>query len=128
MRPRKRLPLTLRRRNRSQPAEPMVDIPVKKGKVAIPQRFLQVPNGDPGTEVYQQAVLIAGRLMDGKLWDGKDPICIADVDAAQGKLKHLSDKDLSLFTLDDFAQRVPETASVAAEAETPDEPDADDDG
>ncbi len=105
-------------------AEPMVNIPVKKGKVTIPQRFLQVPNGDPSTEIYQQAVLIAGRLMDGKLWDGKCPICIADVDAVQGKLKHLSDKDLSLFALEDFAQRVPETASIAVEAETHDELDA----
>lgn len=89
-----------------QPKEPTIDIPVKKGKVAIPVSYLKVTNGDPGTDVYQQAVIIAGRLIDGKLWDGKCHICITDVDAAQGKLKHLSDKEIGLFTLDDFAQRV----------------------
>lgn len=104
------------------PAEPTVDIPVKKGKLTIPQRHLQIPNGDPGTEAYQQAVLIAGRLIDGRLWDGKCHICINDVDDAQRKLKHLSDKDLSLFTLEDFARRITDEELGTGE-ETQDSPD-----
>lgn len=89
-----------------QPQEPMIDIPTKKGKVAVPARYLQVTNGNPGSDLYQQAVLLAGRLIDGKLWDVKSPIRIDDVADAQRKLKHLSDKEMSLFTLEDFAHRV----------------------
>lgn len=105
-------------------AEPMVDIPTKKSKVAIPIRFLKIADVETDTEVYQQAVLTAGRLIDGKLWDGRTPICITDVEAAQHKLKHLSDKEMSLFTLEDFAQRVTDAEPDAVEEVTHDSPDA----
>lgn len=98
-----------------QPQEPMIDIPTKKGKVAAPVSHLRVTNGDPGSEMYQQAVQIAGRLIDGKLWDGKFTICIDDVADAQRKLKHLSDKEMSLFTLEDFAHRVTDEEPDMAE-------------
>jgi hypothetical protein len=48
------------------------------------------------------AVLIAGKLIDGKLWDGASPICINHVYAMLKKIKHLSEREMSLFTLDDF--------------------------
>jgi len=91
-----------------QPQEPLIDIPTKKGKGAAPISYLRVTNGDPSSEVYQQAVQIAGRLIDGKLWDGKFAICIDDLADAQRKLKHLSDKDMSLCTREDCARRVTE--------------------
>jgi hypothetical protein len=103
-----------------QPREPMIDIPTKKGKVAIPVSYLHVSNGDPGSEVYQQAVQIAGRLIDGKLWDGKFAICIDDVADAQRKLKHLSDKEMSLFELEDFARRVTDEEPSTTEEVTQD--------
>lgn len=110
-----------------QPQEPRIDIPTKKGKVAVPVSYLHVTNGDPGSEVHQQGVLIAGRLIDGKLWDGKFTIYIDDVADAQRKLKHLSDKEMSLFMLEDFAHRVTDEEPVAAEDTTHDLPETADD-
>jgi len=110
-----------------QPREPTIDIPTKKGKVAIPVSYLRVTNGDPGSDLYQQAVQIAGRLIDGKLWDAKFPICIDDVADAQRKLKHLSDKEMSLFTLEDFAHRVTDEGSHMAKGVTQDLPETTDD-
>jgi hypothetical protein len=49
-------------------------------------------------------VLIAGKLVDGKLWDGTSPIRIDDVYATMKKMKHLSEREMSLFTLEDFVQ------------------------
>lgn len=42
--------------------------------------------------------------MEGKLWDGETPIRIDDVYALAKKMKHLTARDLSLFTLTDFVQ------------------------
>ncbi len=110
-----------------QSREPTIDIPTKKGKVAIPVSYLKVTNGDPGSDLYQQAVLLVGRLIDGKLWDAKFPICIDDVADAQRKLKHLSDKEISLFTLEDFASRVTDEEPVVAEEVLPNLSETDDD-
>jgi hypothetical protein len=48
--------------------------------------------------------MLAGRLIDGKLWDDETPIRFDDVYAVAKKMKHLTEKDLSLFTLKDFVQ------------------------
>lgn len=83
--------------------EPPFEIPTRKGKVKVKTRHLQIA-GEPDDATYQQAITIAGKLIDGNLWDGTTAIIIGDVDAVQRKLQHLTDKELSLFTLDDFVQ------------------------
>lgn len=89
---------------KAEPAEPTVEVPLKKGSIEVKISHLKIVSGDTDAAAYRQAVLIAGRLIDGKLWDGTIPIRLEDVYAVQRKLKHLSDKELSLFTLTDFAQ------------------------
>jgi hypothetical protein len=84
--------------------EPTIDIPLKKGTKAIKISYLKIVGGETDAAAYRQAVLIAGKLIDGKLWDGSTPIRIDDVYAVQRKLKHLSDSEMSLFALEDFVQ------------------------
>lgn len=84
--------------------EPTIDVPLKEGSVAVKVSHLKVVGGESDAAAYRQAVLIAGRLIDGKLWDGMSPIRIDDVYAVQNKLKHLTDRDLSMFELTDFVQ------------------------
>lgn len=84
--------------------EPTIDIPLKKGTLAVKISHLKIVGGETDAAAYRQAVLIAGKLIDGKLWDGTSPIRIDDVYAVQRKLKHLSDSEMSLFALDDFVQ------------------------
>lgn len=48
--------------------------------------------------------MLAGRLIDGKLWDGKSPIRFNDVYAVARQTKQLKDNDLALFTLEDFVE------------------------
>lgn len=86
------------------PAEPTVDVPLKKGKKAVRISHLKIIGGETDAAAYRQAVLIAGRLIDGKLWDGDSPIRIDDVYATMKKMKHLTDKELGLFTLEHFVQ------------------------
>jgi hypothetical protein len=86
------------------PAEPTVDIPLKKGKKAVKISYLKITGGETDAAAYRQAVLIAGKLIDGKLWDGESPIRIDDVYALAKKMKHLTERDLSLFALTDFVQ------------------------
>ena len=72
---------------------------------------------------YRQAVLLAGKLIDGKLWDGDSLIRIDDVYALAKKMKHLTERDLSMFTLTDFVLVGDSTDGdeppVAAEEEEP---------
>ncbi|MBI1281316.1 MAG: hypothetical protein GC179_24530 [Anaerolineaceae bacterium] len=84
--------------------EPTIDIPLKKGTLAVKISHLKIIGGETDAAAYRQAVLIAGKLIDGKLWDGQSPIRIDDVYALQRKLKHLSDSEMSLFALEDFVQ------------------------
>ncbi len=84
--------------------EPTIDIPLKKGTKAVKISHLKIVGGETDAAAYRQAVLIAGKLIDGKLWDGASPIRIDDVYAVQRKLKHLSDREMSLFALEDFVQ------------------------
>ena len=86
------------------PSEPTVDIPLKKGTKAVKISHLKITSGETDAAAYRQAVLIAGKLIDGKLWDGDSPIRIDDVYALAKKMKHLTERNLSLFALEDFVQ------------------------
>lgn len=97
-----------------QPQEPTIDIPVKKGVVTVPISYLKITGGETDAAAYRQAVQIAGKLITGGLWDGKTPIRIDDVYRVQRQIKGLSDKEMSLFTLEDFAQRALDGESSAA--------------
>lgn len=88
----------------SEPEEPTIEIPLRKGTRTIKISHLKISSGETDAAAYRQAVLIAGKLIDGGLWDGKTPIQLMDVYATAKKMKHLSDKELSLFALEDFAQ------------------------
>jgi|GEM_PF-624990 len=84
--------------------EPTIDIPLKKGTQAVKISYLKIIGGETDAAAYRQAVLIAGKLIDGKLWDGLSPIRIDDVYTTVKKMKHLSEREMSLFTLEDFVQ------------------------
>jgi hypothetical protein len=98
------LPSTKKTDTPTPPAEPTVDIPLKKGTKAVKISHLKIVGGETDAAAYRQAVLLAGKLIDGKLWDGESPIRIDDVYALAKKLKHLTERDLSMFTLQDFVQ------------------------
>jgi hypothetical protein len=87
-----------------EPQESTIDVPLKKGSARIKISHLKITGGETDAAAYRQAVLIAGKLIDGDLWDGKTPIHLTDVYATARKMKHLSDKELSLFRLEDFVQ------------------------
>lgn len=110
-----------------QSQEPTIDIPVKKGVVTVPISYLKITGGETDAAAYRQAVQIAGKLITGGLWDGKSPIRIDDVYRVQRQLKGLSDKEMSLFTLEDFAQRASDGESSTALEAAPDRPDTADD-
>ncbi|MGC1309418.1 MAG: hypothetical protein WA885_19530 [Phormidesmis sp.] len=84
--------------------EPTIEIPLKKGTKAVKISHLKIFGGESDAAAYRQATMLAGRLIDGKLWDGETPIRFDDVYAVAKKMKHLTEKDLSLFTLADFVQ------------------------
>lgn len=85
-------------------AEPTIDVPLKKGTLAVKISHLKIVGGETDAAAYRQAVLIAGKLIDGKLWDGASPIRIDDVYTTMKKMKHLTEREMSLFTLEDFVQ------------------------
>ena len=83
--------------------EPTIDIPLKKGTKAVKISHIKIVGGESDAAAYRQATMLAGRLIDGKLWDGESPIRFDDVYAAAKKMKGLTDKELgALFTLEDF--------------------------
>ncbi len=84
--------------------EPTIDILLKKGTLAVKLSHLKIVGGETDAAAYRQAVLIAGKLIDGKLWDGQSHIRIDDVYTTMKKMKHLSEREMSLFTLEDFVQ------------------------
>jgi hypothetical protein len=94
-----------------------IDIPLKKGTLAIKISYLKIVGGETDAAAYRQAVLIAGKLIDGKLWDGQSPIRIDDVYVTMKKMKHLSEREMSLFTLEDFVQ-IGGTADVSEAVES----------
>ncbi len=87
-----------------EPEEPTIPVPLKKSSIEVKISHLKIVGGETDAAAYRQAVLIAGRLIDGKLWDGTSPIRIDDVYVTLKKMKHLTDKDFSLFALTDFVQ------------------------
>ncbi|MBK9121533.1 MAG: hypothetical protein IPM16_00230 [Chloroflexi bacterium] len=86
------------------PSEPTVDVPLRKGTKAVRISHIKITAGDTDAAAYRQAVLLAGRLIDGKLWDGETPIRFDDVPAVARKMKYLTDGDFALFKLEDFVQ------------------------
>jgi hypothetical protein len=100
------------------PAEPTVDIPLKKGKKTVKISRLKITGGETDAAAYRQAVQLAAIFIDGKLWDGETPIRIDDVYALAKKMKHLTARDMPLFSLTDFVQ----VGAVESEL-TSDEPD-----
>src|SRR5690606_20322262 len=48
------------------PAEPTVDVPLKKGTKAVKISHLKIVGGETDAAAYRQAVQIAGKLIDGK--------------------------------------------------------------
>jgi hypothetical protein len=91
--------------------EPTIEIPLKKGTKAVKISHLKIiSSGESDAAAYRQATMLAGRLIDGKLWDGETPIRFDDVYAVAKKMKHLTEKDLSLFTLEDFVQSGTDTS------------------
>lgn len=85
-------------------SEPTIDIPLKKGNKTIPMSHLKIVAGETDASAYRQAVLLAGRLIDGKLWDGESAIQFKDVYTIAKHMKQLKDNDLALFSLEDFAE------------------------
>lgn len=93
----------------SDPPEPMLQIPTKKKKkrgiTSIPARCLQITGGEDGTAAQEQALKVAGRLLDSELWDGKTVIGIDDPPAVLSRLDGLTDKELNmLFKLEQFVK------------------------
>ena len=56
------------------------------------------------TQCHVQIERVHRKVIDGKLWDGQSPIRIDDVYTTMKKMKHLSEREMSLFALEDFVQ------------------------
>mgnify|MGYP001501903563 CR=1 FL=1 len=69
------------------PSEPTVEIPLKMGTKAVKISHLKITGGETDAAAYRQAVVLAGKQIDGKLWDGDSPIRIDDVYALAKKMK-----------------------------------------
>lgn len=102
------------------PSEPTIDVPLKKGTKAVKISHIKIVSGETDAAAYRQAVALAGRLIDGKLWDGETPIRFEDVYRVAKKMKFLTDKDFSLFTLTDFVQVSDESPELLDQADEDD--------
>lgn len=101
--------------------EPTIDVPLKKGTKAVKISHIKIVGGESDAVAYRQAITVAGRLIDGGLWDGESQIRFDDVYATAKKIKGLSDKEIgSLFTLEEFVQ----TGAVDEAPDTSDEDDS----
>ena len=90
--------------------EPTIDVPLKKGTKAVKISHIKIVGGESDAVAYRQAITVAGRLIDGGLWDGESQIRFEDVYTTAKKIKGLSDKEIgSLFTLEEFVQTGKET-------------------
>ena len=85
-------------------SEPTIDIPLKKGVKAVKISHLKIVSGETDAASYRLAVQIAAKLIGGGLWNGKTPIRIHDAHATLKQMAHLTDKEMSLFTLADFVE------------------------
>lgn len=95
--------------------EPTIDVPLKKGTQAVKMSHIKIVSGDSDAAAYRQATILAGRLIDGKLWDGETAIHFENVSEVTKKMKHLTEKDLSLFDLTDFVQLATATEKVSTD-------------
>lgn len=102
--------------------EPTIEVPLKKGTQAVKMSHIKIVAGETDAAAYRQATMLAGRLIDGKLWDGKTPIHFENVTEVAKKMKHLTINDLSLFTLDDFVQAASEEVEETSDESTETEP------
>ena len=84
--------------------EPTIEIPLKKGTKTVKMSHVKIVGGETDATAYRQAVMLAGRLIDGKLWNGESPIRFNDVYAVAKQMKQLQDNDLLLFSLEDFVE------------------------
>jgi hypothetical protein len=96
-----RKPVTKAAPTPAENTEPTLDIPLRKGVRKVAAALLALPDDEAERTA---ALALTGRLIDGKLWDAKVPIRIHDVEDATRKLRYLSDKELALFTLEEFAE------------------------
>lgn len=97
-------PPTPKKSTKPTPTEPTVDVPLKKGMKAVKVSHIKITGGETNAAAYRQAVLLAGKLIDGKLWDGETPIRFDDVYRVSKKMKFLTAADFSLFKLEDFVE------------------------
>ncbi len=95
------------------PTEPMLEIPLKKGSKSVKLSHLEIVGGEDET-IHQQALALVGKLIEGKLWDGTVPIRIPDVPTLAKKLKHLTARDLSMFSLEDLVETAPTEGNPAS--------------
>jgi len=102
------------------PSEPTLDVPLKKGVKAVKLSHIKIVSGETDAAAYRQAVALAGRLIDGKLWDGQTPIRFEDVYRVAKKMKFLTDGDFALFTLTDFVQVSDESPELLDQADEDD--------
>lgn len=102
--------------------EPTIEVPLKKGTQAVKMSYIKIVSGDSDAAAYRQATMLAGRLIDGKLWDAQSAIHIENVYEVAKKMKLLTEKDLSMFTLDDFVQSEAEDTGEASEETSENEP------
>ncbi len=115
---------TLNKSTKPVPSEPTLDVPLKKGVKAVKISHIKIVGGETDAAAYRQAVALAGRLIDGRLWDGQTPIRFEDVYRVAKKMKFLTDGDFALFTLTDFVQVSDETPELLNEADGDYEPSA----
>lgn len=104
--PRKTTPKTA---SPSEPSESVFQVPTKTNKkqstTAIPARCLHITGGAVDEAAQEQALQVAGRLLDSELWDGKTPIAIDDAPAVLRRLDGMTDKELRvLYKLEQFVQ------------------------
>ena len=107
--------------------EPTVDIPLAKGTHTVPISRVKLTGGETDAAAYQQALTLAGRLIDGGLWDGESPLHIPDVYALARKMKPYQTKELALFTLEELLDAPDEPKVIPMPTATDDEPNEDED-
>jgi hypothetical protein len=86
------------------PEEPTISIPLKKGALKVKRRYVQIAGIVLDDEAIKQVMPILTKLIGGKLWDGLSPILITGMASTLDKLRFLSEKDLTMFSLTDFVQ------------------------
>ena len=113
------------KRKAKSDAEPTVEIPLAKGTRTVPISRVKLIGGETDAAAYQQALTLAGHLIDGGLWDGETPLHIPDVYALGRKMKPYQTKELTLFTLEELLD-TPAESKVIPMPTTTDETDDDD--